>query len=45
MIQSFDYLITDHLADEEELTAIQEAGVKTVTLDPITHIPSGIGRL
>lgn len=45
MIQSFDYLITDHLADEEELTAIQEAGVKTVTLDPITHIPGGIRRL
>ena len=38
MIQSFDYLITDHLAPEEELLAIQEAGVKTVTLDPLTHI-------
>ena len=30
--------ITDHLAPEEELLAIQEAGVKTVTLDPLTHI-------
>ena len=42
MNQSFDYLITDHLADEEELLAIQDAGVKTVTLDPITHIPGEI---
>lgn len=37
-IQSFDYLITDNLSDEEELFAIQSAGLKTITLDPLNHI-------
>ncbi|MEG0527339.1 DeoR/GlpR family DNA-binding transcription regulator [Amedibacillus sp. YH-ame10] len=37
-IQSFDYLITDVLADEEELLAIQDAGVKTVTLNALSRI-------
>lgn len=34
-IQSFDYLISDDLANEEELLAIQEQGVKTITLAPL----------
>lgn len=37
-IQSFDYLISDTLADEEEIVAIQDAGVKTITLEPLSRI-------
>lgn len=37
-IQSFDYLVTDNLANEEELLAIQEFGVKTITLDSLSYI-------
>lgn len=39
-IQSFDYLITDVLAAEEEMLAIKEAGVHTVCLEALTHIDS-----
>lgn len=37
-IDSFQYLISDNLADEEEIHAIQEKGVKTFTLSPINNI-------
>lgn len=36
-ISSFDYLITDNLANEEELLAIQEKGPKTIVLEPLTR--------
>lgn len=37
-IQSFDYLITDNMADPIFLDAIQEAGLNVVKLDPLSHI-------
>ncbi len=37
-IQSFDYLITDNMADSTFLDAIQEAGLNVVKLDPLLHI-------
>lgn len=37
-ISSFNYLITDNLADQDELYPIKEAGVKVITLDPLSHI-------
>lgn len=37
-IQSFDYLITDNMADPIFLDAIQEAGLNVVKLDPLLHI-------
>lgn len=37
-IDSFDFLITDQLADIEMLTEIEHKGVKTVILEPIMNI-------
>lgn len=37
-IQFFDYLITDNMADQDSLDAIQEAGINVVKLDPLLHI-------
>lgn len=37
-LNAFHYLITDTLANEEELYLIKEAGIETITLDPITKI-------
>lgn len=37
-IQSFNYLITDNLADEEELVSMEDTGIKIVKLDPLHHI-------
>lgn len=39
-IKSFDYLITDNISDEDEIIAIQDAGVKTITLEPLARIES-----
>lgn len=37
-VQSFDFLITDNMANEDELFSIQEKGVKTIMLEPLTYI-------
>ncbi|MEG2543892.1 MAG: DeoR/GlpR family DNA-binding transcription regulator [Longicatena sp.] len=36
-INSFDYLITDTLANEEEVNAIKEMGLNTIMLEPLAN--------
>lgn len=37
-IHNFDYIITDKLADESEMMAMEDMGIKTVKLDPLQKI-------